>query len=53
MAEGKAMEASEKQPMRQFDEKSGLWYVTYWDDALKCFVTELESGQQVIVADSE
>jgi len=53
MVEERAMEASEKQPMRQFDEKSGLWYVIHWDDALKCFVTELESGQQIIVADSE
>lgn len=34
---------------RYFDEKSGLWYSIYWNDALKCYVTELENGQHSLL----
>ncbi len=43
----------EQNVIRHYDEKSGLWYVTYWDDVLKCYVTQLESGQHSVVACSE
>lgn len=35
---------------RYYDEKSGLWYIVYWDDTLKCYVTQLEPGQQNALA---
>jgi hypothetical protein len=43
----------EQKVIRYYDEKSGLWYITYWDDTLKCYVTQLESGQHSVVTHSE
>lgn len=39
----------EKENMRYYDEKSGLWYTIYWDEALKCYVSQLESGQRSVM----
>ena len=46
----KVQQESEQRSMRYYDEKSGLWYVIYWDEALKCYVSQLESGQHSIMA---
>ncbi|GAB4353164.1 MAG: hypothetical protein Kow0099_37360 [Candidatus Abyssubacteria bacterium] len=43
----------EKEVIRYFDKRSGLWYLVYWDDVLKCYVTVLESGQHSLMASSE
>lgn len=43
----------EKESVRYFDQKSGLWYIIHWDDVLKCYVTQLISGQHPVVAVSE
>lgn len=45
----KEQQGSEKRRMRYYDEKSGLWYVIYWDDTMKCYVSQLESGQHSIM----
>jgi len=37
----------EKKSMRYYDEKSGLWYMIYWDEAMECYVSQLETGQRV------
>ena len=43
---------SEKERVRYYDEKSGFWYVIYWDDTMECYVSQLESGQHsIMVAD--
>ncbi len=44
------MKGLEKESIRYFDQKSGLWYIIHWDDVLKCYVTQLVSGQQSVVA---
>ena len=43
----------EKETVRYYDQKSGLWYVIRWDDTLKCYVTQLESGQHSVIAVNE
>jgi len=39
--------------IRYYDEKANLWYIIYWDDTLKCYVTQLESGQRPMVGAEE
>lgn len=43
----------EREIIRYFDKKTGLWYLVYWDEVLMCYVTELESGQQSLMALNE
>ena len=44
------VQALEREIVRQYDEKFGLWYIVYWDDTMKCYVTQLESGQRPVLA---
>ena len=43
----------ERESIRFYDQKSGLWYLIHWDDVLKCYVTQLVSGQNTVLAASE
>jgi len=43
----------EKESMRYYDQKTGLWYIIHWDNTLKCYVSQLISGQQSVVAAAE
>lgn len=43
----------EEENMRQYDEKSGLWYLIHWDDVLQCYVTQLAPGQNPSVSTTE
>ena len=35
--------------IREYDQKSGLWYVIYWHIELKCYVSQLAPGQKPVV----
>jgi len=43
----------EQENMRKYDEKSGLWYLVYWDDVLKCYVSQLAPGQKPVISIAE
>jgi len=43
----------ERENMRKYDEKSGLWYLVYWDDVLKCYVNQLAPGQKPVISTAE
>jgi hypothetical protein len=47
--EGRRIQGLEKNFLRYYDEKFELWYIIYWDEALKCYVTKLESGQRPVL----
>jgi len=43
----------EREFLRHYDDVFGLWYVIYWDHIIKCYVTQLESGQRPVLAVKE